>query len=81
MVLILDMELEEYLPTEEIFSQALYMFDVGQNDVDVAFYSKSEDEVIALIPTLLSAFAYGIEVVIISLFLHNLIQLAFSQLC
>ncbi|GLT42573.1 hypothetical protein SLA2020_165650 [Shorea laevis] len=56
-----DTELEGYLPTEEIFSQALYMFDVGQNDLDGAFYSKSEDEVIALIPTLLSALAYGIE--------------------
>ncbi|KAK4841414.1 hypothetical protein QYF36_003996 [Acer negundo] len=37
-----DKELENYLPSADYFKQGLYMFDVGQNDLDGAFYSKSE---------------------------------------
>lgn len=38
------------------------MFDVGQNDLDGAFYSKSEDQVLVLIQILLTEFETGIEV-------------------
>jgi hypothetical protein len=57
-------KLQEYLPSEESFQQALYMFDVGQNDLDGAFYSKSEDQVLALIPIILTEFETGIKVVL-----------------
>lgn len=40
------------------------MFDVGQNDIYGAFSSKSEDEVLAFIPTILSEFETEIKVVI-----------------
>ncbi|KAM7254103.1 hypothetical protein ACFE04_031785 [Oxalis oulophora] len=52
---------EKYLPTEEYFEQGLYMFDIGQNDLDGSFYLKSEAQVIDLIPTLLSNFSTGIK--------------------
>ena len=39
------------------------MFDVGQNDLDGAFYSKSEDEVFALIPIILTEFEAGVKVI------------------
>ncbi|XP_059439262.1 GDSL esterase/lipase At1g54790-like [Corylus avellana] len=51
-----DKRLQKYLPSEKSFKQALYMFDVGQNDLDGAFYSKSEDQVLALIQTFLTEF-------------------------
>ncbi|GMY16598.1 GDSL esterase/lipase At1g54790-like [Fagus crenata] len=54
-------KLQEYLPSEKSFQQALYMFDVGQNDLDGAFYSKSEDQVFALIPIILTEFETGIK--------------------
>ncbi|OMO77787.1 Lipase, GDSL [Corchorus capsularis] len=55
-------ELQNYLPAEDYFKQGLYMFDIGQNDLDGAFYSlKSEEKVLALIPKLLSALKYGMK--------------------
>ncbi|XAR61240.1 Alpha-L-fucosidase [Bertholletia excelsa] len=51
-----DKKLQKYLPKEEYFSQGVYMFDIGQNDLDGAFYSKSENEVVAFIPTILAEF-------------------------
>ncbi|KAB1203180.1 hypothetical protein CJ030_MR8G028454 [Morella rubra] len=51
-----DKKLSRYLPSEESFKQAVYMFDIGQNDLDGAFYSKSEAEVIAFIPIILTEF-------------------------
>lgn len=39
------------------------MFDVGQNDLDGAFYSKSEDQVLALIQTFLTEFETSFKVV------------------
>ncbi|KAL5796779.1 hypothetical protein ACOSQ2_001599 [Xanthoceras sorbifolium] len=57
-----DRELEHYLPSEDYFKQGLYMFDMGQNDLDGAFKSKSEDQVLAFIPTILSLFGTGIQI-------------------
>lgn len=38
------------------------MFDIGQNDIAGAFYSKTLDEVLALVPTILDIFQDGIKV-------------------
>lgn len=46
---------------KEQFRTRLYMFDIGQNDVDAAFFSKPED-VIATIPTILLEFETGLQV-------------------
>ncbi|KAF5463451.1 hypothetical protein F2P56_019365 [Juglans regia] len=51
----------KYLPKEEYFDEALYMFDIGQNDLAGAFYSKSFDQVLATIPTILVEFENGIK--------------------
>ncbi|GAY40761.1 hypothetical protein CUMW_054400 [Citrus unshiu] len=56
-----DKKLEKYLPSEDYFKQGLYMLDVGQNDLDGAFNSKTEDQVMAFIPTILSQFEAGIQ--------------------
>lgn len=58
-----DKKLQKILPLEDYFRDGLYGFDVGQNDLDGAFYSKSEDQVAAFIPTILSEFEAGVEVV------------------
>lgn len=55
-------KLGQYLPQEEYFKLGLYLFDVGQNDLDGAFYSKSEGQVITSLPTILSEFVTGIKV-------------------
>ncbi|XP_043710878.1 GDSL esterase/lipase At1g54790-like [Telopea speciosissima] len=52
---------DKFLPQEDYFKQGLYMFDIGQNDLDGAFSSSSEDQVLALIPTILSEFETGIK--------------------
>ncbi|ESR57382.1 hypothetical protein CICLE_v10023684mg [Citrus x clementina] len=46
---------------KDYFKQGLYMLDVGQNDLDGAFNSKTEDQVMAFIPTILSQFEAGIQ--------------------
>uniref|UniRef100_A0A5B7B967 GDSL esterase/lipase n=1 Tax=Davidia involucrata TaxID=16924 RepID=A0A5B7B967_DAVIN len=56
-----DNKLQNFLPPADYFREGLYMFDIGQNDLDFAFYSKSEDQVLALIPTILSEFESGIK--------------------
>ncbi|RVW54900.1 GDSL esterase/lipase [Vitis vinifera] len=56
-----DKKLQKILPLEDYFRDGLYGFDVGQNDLDGAFYSKSEDQVAAFIPTILSEFEAGVE--------------------
>lgn len=38
------------------------MFDIGQNDLAGAFYSKTEDQILASIPTILSEFESGLKV-------------------
>lgn len=62
-----DKKLRKALPSEELFKQGLYTFDVGQNDIDGAFYSKSEDQVVAFIPTILAEFETGLKVVYVFL--------------
>ncbi|KAK1278160.1 GDSL esterase/lipase [Acorus gramineus] len=54
-------KLDKYIPAEGFFNQGLYMFDIGQNDLAGAFYSKTEDQVIASIPTILLEFETGIK--------------------
>ncbi|KAF8405300.1 hypothetical protein HHK36_010203 [Tetracentron sinense] len=54
-------KLDKYIPPEDYFEKGLYMFDIGQNDLAGAFYSKSEDQVLASIPTILIEFETGIQ--------------------
>ena len=51
-----------YIPQEDYFPEGLYMFDIGQNDLAGEFYSKTEDQVIASIPTILLEFETGLKV-------------------
>lgn len=53
---------DKYLPTQDDFEKGLYMFDIGQNDLAGAFYSKTLDQILASIPTILSEFQTGIKV-------------------
>ncbi|KAG7030265.1 GDSL esterase/lipase, partial [Cucurbita argyrosperma subsp. argyrosperma] len=39
----------------------LYMFDIGQNDLAGAFYSKTLDQILASVPTILAEFENGIQ--------------------
>ncbi|KAF3336941.1 GDSL esterase/lipase [Carex littledalei] len=50
-----------YIPQEDFFCKGLYMFDIGQNDLAGAFYSKTEDQIAALIPTILLEFETGLK--------------------
>ncbi|GFY90607.1 GDSL-like Lipase/Acylhydrolase superfamily protein [Actinidia rufa] len=52
---------EKYLPPEDSFGKGLYMFDIGQNDLAGAFYSKSLEQILASIPTILAEFEAGIK--------------------
>ncbi|XP_057496107.1 GDSL esterase/lipase At1g54790-like [Actinidia eriantha] len=52
---------DKYLPSEDYFGKGLYMFDIGQNDLAGAFYSKSLDQILASIPTILAEFEAGIK--------------------
>ncbi|XP_072959550.1 GDSL esterase/lipase At1g54790 [Typha angustifolia] len=52
---------KKYIPQVDFFSQGLYMFDIGQNDLAGAFYSKTEDQVIASIPVILLEFETGLK--------------------
>ncbi|KAJ7978019.1 GDSL esterase/lipase [Quillaja saponaria] len=54
-------KLDKYLPTEDYFQKGLYMFDIGQNDLAGAFYSKSLDQILASIPTILVEFETGVK--------------------
>lgn len=60
--LVVGKELESYLPSEDSFRKGLYMFDIGQNDLAGAFYSKTLDQILAFIPTILAQFESGIMV-------------------
>ncbi|XBJ17913.1 hypothetical protein VPH35_009217 [Triticum aestivum] len=51
-----------YIPQLDYFSKGLYMFDIGQNDLAGQFYSRTEDQVIASIPTILLEFETGLKV-------------------
>lgn len=52
----------KYIPSEDYFANGLYMFDIGQNDLAGAFYSKTLDQIVASIPTILVEFETGIKV-------------------
>ncbi|KAF6145220.1 hypothetical protein GIB67_041415 [Kingdonia uniflora] len=52
---------DKYIPQETYFAQGLYMFDIGQNDFAGSFYSKSEDQIVASIPTILLEFETGVK--------------------
>ncbi|XP_031279968.1 GDSL esterase/lipase At1g54790-like isoform X2 [Pistacia vera] len=51
----------ELLAEEDYFKDGLYMFDMGQNDLEGEFYYRSEDQVLAFIPSLLSQIEKGIQ--------------------
>lgn len=52
---------DKYIPSAASFGKGLYMFDIGQNDLAGAFYSKSLDQILASIPTILLEFETGIK--------------------
>ncbi|KAJ6413930.1 hypothetical protein OIU84_006686 [Salix udensis] len=51
----------KYIPAENYFEKGLYMFDIGQNDLAGAFYSKTFDQIVASIPNILVEFETGIK--------------------
>ena len=53
---------DKYIPAADVFQKGLYTFDIGQNDLAGAFYSKTYDQIIASIPTTLAEFEAGIKV-------------------
>ncbi|XP_050274498.1 GDSL esterase/lipase At1g54790-like isoform X1 [Quercus robur] len=54
-------KISKYLPEKDYFEKGLYMFDMGQNDLAGAFYSKSLDQILASIPAILVEFETGIQ--------------------
>ncbi|WOL14379.1 GDSL esterase/lipase [Canna indica] len=53
---------KDQLPKEEYFSQALYTFDIGQNDLTAAYFSNmTTEEVKAAIPDILDKFTIDIQ--------------------
>ncbi|CAN0890174.1 GDSL esterase/lipase At1g54790, partial [Linum grandiflorum] len=54
-------KVRKYLPEEKYFEKGIYMIDIGQNDLYVAFFTKSEAQVLASIPNILAEFQTGIE--------------------
>lgn len=53
---------EKYLPPLDYYAKGLYMIDIGQNDIAGAFYSKTLDQVLASIPSILETFEAGLKV-------------------
>lgn len=51
------------MPSSHDFEEGLYMLDIGQNDIDGAFGFMSQDQVFAIIPTILSEFRFRIKVI------------------
>ncbi|GAB2277514.1 hypothetical protein Dimus_012221 [Dionaea muscipula] len=49
------------LPEVDYFSKGIYMFDIGQNDLAGAFYSKTFDQILASIPLILAQFEAGLK--------------------
>jgi hypothetical protein len=52
----------EYDPAKDYFEKGLYIFEIGRNDLTIAFYSQDLDQIIASIPTILLEFETGIKV-------------------
>ncbi|KAL4294338.1 hypothetical protein HN51_045163 [Arachis hypogaea] len=56
-----DKKLKKYLPNEDAFKKGLYMIDIGQNDLSLAFKSnKTLDQVLASIPNIIGLFETAI---------------------
>lgn len=54
---------KDLLPKEEYFSQALYTFDIGQNDLGAGFFGNlSIQEVNASVPDIVSNFSMDFKV-------------------
>ncbi|KAK9684648.1 hypothetical protein RND81_10G222700 [Saponaria officinalis] len=49
------------LPRQEDFSKALYTFDIGQNDLSVAFRTLNDDQIRAAIPNIISQFSSAVQ--------------------
>ncbi|KAL2936007.1 hypothetical protein RDABS01_019125 [Bienertia sinuspersici] len=49
------------LPRHEDFSKALYTFDIGQNDLSVAFRTMNDDQIHAAIPNIISQFSSAVQ--------------------
>ncbi|KAJ8572932.1 hypothetical protein K7X08_009443 [Anisodus acutangulus] len=52
---------DKYVPAQDFFQKGLYMFDIGQNDLGGGFYSKTLDQILASIPTILAEFEDGVK--------------------
>lgn len=50
------------LPRPEDFSKALYTFDIGQNDLSVAFRTMNDEQLRATIPNIISQFSTAVQV-------------------
>ncbi|XP_043695960.1 GDSL esterase/lipase At3g26430-like [Telopea speciosissima] len=64
------------LPKEESFDQALYTFDMGQNDIGLGFFTnQSPEEVKAVIPDVITKFSKNVQAVYNlrgrSIWIHN----------
>ncbi|KAK7356038.1 hypothetical protein VNO80_15304 [Phaseolus coccineus] len=59
--LLQEKKFDQYVPTEDSFEKGLYMFDIGQNDLAGAFYSKTLDQILASIQAILLEFETGIK--------------------
>lgn len=59
---------DQYVPAVDSFEKGLYMFDIGQNDLAGALYSKTLDQILASIQAILLEFESGIKVDSITLF-------------
>ena len=70
----------KYLPSEDFFAKGLYMFDIGQNDIAGAFYSKTLDQILASIPSILTEFETGVKVIFIQKLVSNCALNCFSFL-
>lgn len=51
------------MPKEEYFTEALYTFDIGQNDLMAGIFSKTVPLITASIPDLVMTFKLNIKVV------------------
>ncbi|KAA0063685.1 GDSL esterase/lipase [Cucumis melo var. makuwa] len=54
-----DKKIGKFLPVEKYFKDGVYMFDIGQNDLTAAFYSKASMD--QAIPTILTEFEIGLQ--------------------
>ncbi|XP_021733716.1 GDSL esterase/lipase At5g14450-like [Chenopodium quinoa] len=49
------------LPRQEDFAKALYTFDIGQNDLSVAFRTMNNEQIRAAIPNIISQFSSAVQ--------------------